>query len=77
MTGVHPRTIRADAGPLTPLAHAIPDHPLFKAVRPRSEEQHMATIPEFEARIHALWAKGDARAAQQFMQQYRESQGTS
>jgi hypothetical protein len=74
----------------------------------------MATIPESEERIHALWAKGDARtlegsadlgrvltaletemppgdfykhvldvlhiptrAAQQFMQQYRESQGTS
>ena len=74
----------------------------------------MATIPEIEARIHALWAKGDARtleesvelgrlltaletemppgdfythvldvlhiparAAQQFMQQYRESQGVS
>jgi hypothetical protein len=79
-----------------------------------SEEQHMATIPEIEARIHTLWAKGDARtldesvelgqlltaletemppgdfythvlevlhiparAAQQFMHQYRESQGTS
>jgi hypothetical protein len=79
-----------------------------------SEENRMATIPEIEARIHALWAKGDARtldesvelgqlltaletemppgdfykhvlevlhmparAAQQFMQQYRESQGTS
>jgi hypothetical protein len=26
-----------------------------------SEEKHMATIPEIEARIHALWAKGDAR----------------
>ncbi len=74
----------------------------------------MATIPEIEARIHALWAKGDARtldesvelgqllteletemppgdfythvlevlhiparAAQQFMYQYRESPGTS
>jgi hypothetical protein len=74
----------------------------------------MATIPEVEARIHALWAKGDARtleesvelgqllteletemppgdfykhaldvlhiparAAQQFMHQYRKSQGTS
>ena len=74
----------------------------------------MATIPEIEERIHALWAKGDARtldesvelgrlltelqigmppgdfykhvldvlhiparAAQQFMQQYREFQGTS
>jgi hypothetical protein len=74
----------------------------------------MATIPEIEARIHALWAKGDARTrdesvelgrllteletemppgdfythvldvlhipardAQRFMQQYRESQGTS
>ena len=74
----------------------------------------MATIPEIEARIHGLWAKGDARtldesvelgqlltaletemppgdfythvldvlyiparAAQQFMQQYRGSQGTS
>jgi hypothetical protein len=72
----------------------------------------MATIPEIEARIHALWAKGDARtpeesvelgrlltalntempprdfyrhvldvlhiparAAQHFMQQYRESEG--
>jgi hypothetical protein len=79
-----------------------------------SERTHMATIPEIEARIHALWAKGDARtldesielgqlltaletemppgdfythvlevlhmparAAQQFMHQYRESQGTS
>jgi hypothetical protein len=79
-----------------------------------SEGIYMATIPEIEARIHALWAKGDActldesvelgrlltalqtemppgdfhkhvldvlhistRAAQQFMQQYRESQGTS
>jgi hypothetical protein len=79
-----------------------------------SEEKHMATIPEIEARIHALWAKGDARtldesvelgrlltaletemppgdfythvldvlhiparAAQQFMYWYRESQGTS
>jgi hypothetical protein len=77
-----------------------------------SEGTHVATIPEIEARIHALWAKGDARtvdesvevgrlltnlqtdmppgdfythvldvlhvpahAAQQFMQQYRESQG--
>jgi hypothetical protein len=75
---------------------------------------YMATIPEIEARIHALWAKGDprtldesvelgrlltalqtemppgdfykhvldvlhipARAAQQIMHQYRESQGTS
>ena len=74
----------------------------------------MATIPEIEARIHALWAKGDARtldesvelgrlltaletemppgdfykhvldvlhiparAAQQFMQQYREYQAAS
>jgi len=74
----------------------------------------MATIPEIEERIHALWAKGDAptldesvelgrlltalesemppgafythvlevlhmpaRAAQQLMQQYRASQGTS
>jgi len=74
----------------------------------------MATIQEIEERIHALWAKGDARphaesvelsplltalhtemppgdfythvlevlhiptrAAQQFMQQYHESQGTS
>jgi hypothetical protein len=74
----------------------------------------MATITEIEARIHALWAKGDIRTleasvelgqlltaletemppgdfytpvlevlhipacvAQQFMQQYRESQGTS
>jgi hypothetical protein len=72
----------------------------------------MATIPEIEARIHGLWAKGDARtpaesvelgrlltaletemppgdfykhvldvlritprAAQHFMEQYRESQG--
>jgi hypothetical protein len=26
-----------------------------------SEETHMATIPEIEARIHALWDKGDAR----------------
>jgi hypothetical protein len=26
-----------------------------------SEGTHMATIPEIEARIHALWAKGDAR----------------
>jgi hypothetical protein len=79
-----------------------------------SEGKYMATIPEIEARIHALWAKGDARtldesvelgrlltaletemppgdfsthvlevlhmparAAQQFMHQYRESQGTS
>jgi hypothetical protein len=25
-----------------------------------SEEKHMATIPEIKARIHALWAKGDA-----------------
>jgi hypothetical protein len=74
----------------------------------------MATIPEIEARIHALWAKGGARtleesvelgrlltaletemppgdfykhaldvlhiparAAQQFMQQYREYQAAS
>jgi hypothetical protein len=74
----------------------------------------MATIPEIEERIHALWAKGEARtleesvelgrlltaletemspgdfykhvldvlhmparAAQQFMQQYRDSRGTS
>jgi hypothetical protein len=79
-----------------------------------SEGKSMATIQEIEERIHALWAKGDARtldesvelgrlltalhtemppgdfythvlevlhiptrAAQQFMQQYRESQGTS
>jgi hypothetical protein len=79
-----------------------------------SKGTYMATIPEIEARIHALWAKGDARtldesvelgqlltaletemppgdfythvlevlhiparAAQQFMHQYRESQGTS
>jgi len=79
-----------------------------------SAGKYMATIPEIEARIHALWSKGDirtleesvelgqllteletgmppgdfythvldvlhvpARAAQQFMQQYRESQGTS
>jgi hypothetical protein len=79
-----------------------------------SEGTYMATIPEIEARIHALWAKGDARtldesielgqplteletemppgdfyrhvldvlhmparAAQQFIQQYHESQGTS
>jgi hypothetical protein len=78
------------------------------------EGTHMATIPAIEARIHALWAKGDARTpeqslelgrlltdletemppgdfyshvldvlhipardAQQFMHQYRESQGTS
>ena len=34
-SGVHPRTIRMDAGPLTPLAHVIPDHPFFKAVLPR------------------------------------------
>jgi Protein of unknown function (DUF3102) len=76
------------------------------------EEKYMATIPEIEARIHELWAKGDARtleesvelgrlltelqiemppgdfykhvlevlhiparAAQQFMQQYREYEG--
>ena len=25
----------------------------------------MATIPEIEARIHALWAKGDARALEE------------
>ena len=74
----------------------------------------MAAIPEIEARIHALWAKGDARtseesvelgrlltaleiemppgdfythvldvlhiparAAQRFMHQYREYQGSS
>jgi hypothetical protein len=27
----------------------------------RAEGTYMATIPEIEARIHALWAKGDAR----------------
>jgi hypothetical protein len=26
-----------------------------------SEGNYMATIPEIEARIHALWAKGEAR----------------
>jgi hypothetical protein len=26
-----------------------------------SEDTPMATIPEIEARIHALWARGDAR----------------
>ena len=26
-----------------------------------SEGKYMATIPEIEERIHALWAKGDAR----------------
>jgi hypothetical protein len=79
-----------------------------------SEGKSMAAIPEIEARLHALWAKGDARtfeesvehgrlltaletemplgdfsthvlevlhmptrAAQHFMQQYREYQGAS
>jgi hypothetical protein len=30
-----------------------------------SGETHMATIPEVEARIHALWAKGDARTLEE------------
>jgi hypothetical protein len=52
----------------------------------------MATIPEIEARIHALWTKGEARTreesvalgqlltardAQRFMQQSRASQGAA
>jgi hypothetical protein len=29
--------------------------------RDHAEGTYMATIPEIEARSHALWAKGDAR----------------
>jgi hypothetical protein len=30
-----------------------------------SEGTYMATIPEIEARIHALWAKGDIRTLEE------------